>query len=244
MKKESTGQIEIQGRYFPIKIISEFRRNARVSLGSKEVLVRIPNFGRFSDRDQILNWVKDYLHQLYDSKPSAFYKYIPVDYGARNTLSTFDQDFSVSIVRHKHHNRIYAKLNQGQLQIKLSVDHSTSDPSIGKLVANAMRQWYLPQIDQRVKAINREHLKESVGKVSLRHNSTRWGSCSTGGNISISTRCLLAPENVLNYIIIHELCHLKEMNHSASFWKLVESIDPKYKEKERWLRKYGGELRF
>ena len=67
---------------------------------------------------------------------------------------------------------------------------------------------------------------------------TRWGSCSSKRNINLN-RCLLgAPIDVLDYVIVHELCHLKEMNHSKKFWKLVKEIIPEFKEKMFWLKKH------
>ena len=63
-------------------------------------------------------------------------------------------------------------------------------------------------------------------------------------NINLSSRLLFAPRDVLDYVIIHELSHLKEMNHSPRFWKIVENVMPNYLEKERWLTNFGNTLRF
>ena len=69
--------------------------------------------------------------------------------------------------------------------------------------------------------------------------SSKWGSCSHTGKMTLSTRLLFAPEEVQDYVIIHELCHLEELNHSDRFWRLVERFDPTYEEKEDWLKEYG-----
>jgi len=71
---------------------------------------------------------------------------------------------------------------------------------------------------------------------------TRWGSCSSEGTLSFSWRLMLAPPRVLDYVVIHELCHLTYMNHSAEFWAKVESIDPDYKEHRAWLKANGDSL--
>ena len=71
---------------------------------------------------------------------------------------------------------------------------------------------------------------------------TRWGSCSSNGTLSFSWRLMLAPPRVLDYVVIHELCHLTYMDHSKLFWKKVESIDPDYKEHRRWLKENGDSL--
>jgi hypothetical protein len=66
-------------------------------------------------------------------------------------------------------------------------------------------------------------------KISIRNQSTRWGSCSKRGNLSFNYKIMFLPDNFINYIIVHELCHLKEFNHSNCFWSLVGSIIPDYK---------------
>ncbi len=71
---------------------------------------------------------------------------------------------------------------------------------------------------------------------------TRWGSCSSNKTLSFSWRLMLAPPRVLDYVVIHELCHLTYMNHSKEFWAKVESIDPDYREHRKWLKENGDTL--
>jgi hypothetical protein len=77
-----------------------------------------------------------------------------------------------------------------------------------------------------------------VGKVSIKNQKTRWGSCSGKRNLSFNYKLLFLPENLRDYIIIHELCHLKEMNHSKNFWNLVAGRVPDYKALRRQIRLY------
>jgi predicted metal-dependent hydrolase len=82
----------------------------------------------------------------------------------------------------------------------------------------------------------------SCGSVTVRTQSTRWGSCSAKGNLSFNALLLLAPPEVLDYVVVHELCHRKEMNHSPRFWAEVERLVPDWKAQRLWLRKNGGAL--
>ena len=82
----------------------------------------------------------------------------------------------------------------------------------------------------------------SYGRITVRHQKTRWGSCSGKKNLNFNCLLMLAPEAVRDYVVIHELCHLKEMNHSARFWALVQSIMPEYKQHRQWLRTNGKAL--
>jgi predicted metal-dependent hydrolase len=97
------------------------------------------------------------------------------------------------------------------------------------------------ELPPRVGELAAEH-GLSVLKVTVRNQSTRWGSCSTRGNISLNWRLIQTPENVRDYIILHELMHLKEMNHSPRFWTLVEKVCPTYRESESWLKVNGPKL--
>lgn len=82
----------------------------------------------------------------------------------------------------------------------------------------------------------------SYNTIRIGDQKTRWGSCSSGGTLSFSWRLMLAPPRVLDYVVIHELCHLTYMDHSPAFWTKVESIDPDYKEHRKWLKENGDSL--
>jgi len=79
----------------------------------------------------------------------------------------------------------------------------------------------------------------SYGRITIRCQKTRWGSCSSKGNLNFNCLLMLCPECVLDYVIVHELCHRKEMNHSARFKAEVERVLPGYREQMRWLKKEG-----
>jgi len=79
-------------------------------------------------------------------------------------------------------------------------------------------------------------------RVQIRDQRSRWGSCSTHGTLSFNWRLVLAPFDVLDYVVVHELCHLREPNHSRRFWKLVEARRPGWRAQRDWLHEHGPEL--
>lgn len=79
----------------------------------------------------------------------------------------------------------------------------------------------------------------TYGRISIREQRTRWGSCSSAGNLNYNWRLIFAPEDVLNYIVVHELAHRREMNHSKAFYDIVESVLPDYKKSRKWLLENG-----
>ena len=84
------------------------------------------------------------------------------------------------------------------------------------------------------------HIGVTYGKITIRNQKTRWGSCSSKGNLNFNCLLMLMPPEVIDYVVVHELCHRKQMNHSKAFWKEVEKILPNYKDSVGWLKKEGG----
>ena len=82
----------------------------------------------------------------------------------------------------------------------------------------------------------------SYGRISIRHQKTKWGSCSSKGNLNFNCLLMMAPERVRDYVVAHELCHRKHMNHSPAFWSEVERVLPDYREARKWLKMHGQEL--
>ena len=82
----------------------------------------------------------------------------------------------------------------------------------------------------------------TYNRITIREQKTRWGSCSSAGNLNFNWRLVLAPREVLDYVVIHELAHRREMNHSAAFWRIVEAEMPDYRKYRDWLKKNGSFL--
>ncbi len=79
-------------------------------------------------------------------------------------------------------------------------------------------------------------------RISIRDTSSRWGSCSSSGSLSFSWRLALAPRRILDYVVVHELCHLVHHDHSRRFWSLLAGVRSTYREERRWLSDHGWEL--
>lgn len=79
-------------------------------------------------------------------------------------------------------------------------------------------------------------------RISIKEMTSKWGSCSSIGNLSFSLKLIFTTKEVLEYVVAHEICHLKEMNHSPRFWRLVDQLYPNWQQTKSWLKKYGGYL--
>ncbi len=112
-----------------------------------------------------------------------------------------------------------------------------------KILTSFKRREYLQNkekarilVHQKIEYFNNFYGYE-FNRVSIKNQKTRWGSCSSKGNLNFNYRVLFLPEELCDYVIVHELCHLKELNHSKGFWELVSTTISNYKEKRKKLLK-------
>jgi len=144
----------------------------------------------------------------------------------------------MAFVRQKEEWIIKTYLKQSKIQPAPACEEKSSQTlALEKRYRDAAKD-YIP------KRVNYYHqfTDGTFQKITIRDQKTRWGSCSSNGTLSFSFRLMMAPPRVLDYVVVHELCHLTHMNHSKDFWNMVESILPDYKEHRKWLKENGHTL--
>lgn len=138
----------------------------------------------------------------------------------------------------ENEHRVMCKMQMAkQRKIRLTAAESRRLEALEKRYRNAARA----QFESRV-AYYHPATGGRFTSITVRDQKTRWGSCSSQGTLSFNYRLIFAPPIVLDYVVVHELCHLTHMNHSKDFWDMVGTIMPDYKTHRRWLRDHGHEL--
>ncbi len=130
--------------------------------------------------------------------------------------------------------RVKCRITSDCIEVQLNPHHTQGE------ITKAVKSFYKKsgiEILSKVMNEQSERMQLYPKKVSFRAQKTRWGSCSSEGNISLNWKLILCPPEVIEYVVIHELCHLKHQNHSQTFWSLVEKYSPNYKIHEVWLKK-------
>lgn len=232
--------IDVAGKKVPAKIYWERRNNVRASIGKKAAILRMPYGITAADQDKQFKWFTNWVNQQFASNPELHDRFFGKGYKDGDTLKVGAKEY---ILKFNFSDR---KTHSGKLKngiITLDLSREDREPhlqkSIKHLLSRLVAQDFLPHIIRKVNELNRLHFQQPIKSVNLKYNQTNWGSCSSKGNVNLSTRLLFAPESVIDYVIIHELAHLIELNHSPRFWKLVSDAMPDYKEKEEWLKKNG-----
>jgi predicted metal-dependent hydrolase len=230
----------------PIRIIVERRNFSRISLGKKEIIIRIPKQITNSEKQKTIQkfllWAKEQIQtkQIYSNIQTS------TDYYQNRVLSIYGKEFIIQLnfinegknkLSFRGDNTLHIYLLQRQSdEIKIK--------EIQRFLLRFTEKYFLSSIQQRTLYFNEHYFKESIEKVVLKHTISCWGSCTTKRRLLFSTKLLLAPTLVIDYVIVHELAHLKEMNHSAKFWEHVENAMPNYKSYRLWLKQHGNKLEF
>jgi len=229
-------EINVGDLTVPVKILFEDRFNNRVTVNSNGITIKIsakqPKEEQRKNIDYFLKWAKEKLGskpELLDFLPQRKYmngEVIRIG-GYDFFISIFFQDQKKSTAR-IFNNQIVISLAKG-----LSVEAQVNTNSY--LVCKCLTKFFQPIITERIHELNGRFFGKHINSVKLKYNTSNWGSCSTQGNINISLRLLFAPQDVIDYVLIHELAHLVHANHSNRFWNLVEKVMPSYREKEKFL---------
>jgi predicted metal-dependent hydrolase len=227
---------EVRGKQVPLKLIKESRKNVRTSVGKDAVYLRIPFWTSRKQQQKLRAWCIQWLQNKHQKT------------GLLNSLQkrSIRDGSIISLPQERLSVRVsHADRKSGKGTIRANTVFLDLPEGLGledeqnlcrKMINNLLCKRYQPAFERRVREINARFFKQQVTSVKLRYNYSKWGSCTTNQQISLSTRLIFAPQDVIDYVIVHELAHLIEMNHSDRFWDIVGKIIPDYRDQEKWLR--------
>lgn len=236
-KKKEHFFLEVNDRKVPVEFIWERRRNVRFAIGQKGVLVRFPVVLNRNEERMHLQRLRTWVELQVSRQHGLLDHLAGKEYQTGDRIQLGGRTYELNI-QEKDRKTMSGKLKEGIIHIQLpqNADPINIAQNIKRLLSKVIGQDFLPEMEQRVKAINQKHFGAPLKSVGLKYHSSTWGKCSSSGNIILSTRLLFAPKEVIDYVIIHELAHLEVFDHSPEFWKLVSKAMPTYREKQDWLR--------
>ncbi len=225
--------LDVDGRDVPVSVVENARSQRltlRIQPGGEELRMSVPPKTPFREIDAFLqkhrNWVAARISRMPKVQSLT----------AGEIILLRDEPHRIV---HKGSGRGLIKVlqHQDEWQIHVHGDERHLPRRVVDFLKKQARADLLRAVD-----VHAGNLGVKPKSISIRDTKTRWGSCSSNGSLSFSWRIILAPPNVLDYLAAHEVAHLREMNHSPRFWKLVEETCPHSKPSRAWLKAHGATL--
>lgn len=244
-KKVYYKQFDIQGTSIPFEIHEGGFARMRVSIAKETVKIALSHYATLPMKQKFIQWSIDWVAQKFEKEPNLKLRFVPKVYESGNYLQVGERKYLLQIIE-TDASVFKGSLRQGTITLTLfqNADPRERIKAIKTILSRLVAKDFLPYITQKVTEINAQYFKKEIKAVRLKYNHSNWGSCSTDRNINLSTRLLFAPNPVIDYVIVHELAHLYEMNHSDRFWQIVQSVMPEYQKCEKWLKKNGNLCEF
>ena len=229
----------MDGFEFPVEVIrTDRKRSASIYLEGDGVRVRVPKGlpdGRV--RELITRkspWIRKKLKEAELKAPLK-----PREFVSGETFSYLGRNYRLKVLSGDTPS---LKLRGGYLEANIPGFSGTREEEVRSLLVG----WYQRHARKRLEEKTRRYakiLQVEPGCVSVKDYKSRWGSCSATGNISYNWKIVMAPHRIVDYVVVHELCHLLEHNHSAAYWRHVERVIPDFQECGEWLRRNSEQLK-
>jgi predicted metal-dependent hydrolase len=227
----------------PLTIYIENRLASRVSLG-QTVVIRLPRLMPSRIRNRQLAELKTWAVSRLEALPHLAMKMIGNTYSEGSIVRLLGDDYRLNLVFAVKASRSYIDEHSREVRLILSKCYEQDQGYIKQRLERTVQEHFLPWIESKVDELNDHYFAYSINQIRLKNTRSSWGSCTLSRKLTFSLRLLQAPEFVINYVCVHELAHLKEMNHSAKFWTLVGDAIPDYKLAISWLKENGTSLYF
>lgn len=211
-------------------------RSSSVRVKDGKIVIRLSRFLALSQRDKIVEdflvWAKKRL-----SKVSASTFKMPT-YEDGSIICTHNKTYEIRIVLEER-SKCSVSMEAGLIFLRFPENVRDVEMKVRFLTEKFIMEDQLDYLKEVLDELNQLHFRVKYKSCRFKRMRVRFGSCSSKGNLNFAFRLLFASREVFRYVCVHELCHLKEFNHSAKFWDLVKSAMPNYKESENWLKHNG-----
>jgi predicted metal-dependent hydrolase len=242
---------EVGNQKIPVDLYREpYRKGWRYAFAkNNKLLVRIPLLQNKEDETKLLQEVQNKLAERMALKPELYTFFNKKTYEDGETLTVGARQYTLKIAfeaRKSCTGRLIVTKENRTIDIKADAytDPKDRQKAISTIISRIVAADALLPFSRRVDEFNDKYFKKTIKNIRFKQNHSNWGSCSSTGNLNFSSRLLFAPQIVQDYVIVHELAHLVELNHSDRFWSIVAGVMPNYQEQEKWLKVNGAACRF
>lgn len=219
------GEASLGGQTIRYQIVRSARRSVGLKIDQQGLTLQLPRRFALRDIDAVLqdksNWILTKLAEL-QARPAA------PSLAAATEIDWLGEAYPLQISASR------SAVKAGVIYLA-AADNAAIPTALSRLMQREARQFLAERLQHWA-----AQLKLQPNAMQLSGARTRWGSCSATGGIRLNWRLMQAPVPIIDYVVIHELCHLVEMNHSPRFWALVASACPDWKQKRAWLKQHGA----
>ena len=222
-----------------VEVVRSKRKTAALHIIEDEIQVRVPNRLRDGKIVEILEtkerWIRNKVVQL-QSRPKVKEK----DFVSGECFSLLGKNLRLKV------------LEGGKVGTKLEGNYLFTNVRASEIgdvrkfrIKTYIEKWYIQEAYKRLedKVIKySEIIRVSPSEIIVKNYKRRWGSCDKKGRLTFNFHLIKAPHSIVDYVVIHELCHMIQSNHSPKFWHEVEKYDPSYKDHKKWLKLNGSAL--
>lgn len=226
-----------KGNGFVAEVVRTNRRKtASVKVEEGKVSIVIPLDLPDSNIEQLVKnktrWIREKIYLHSQATPFKSKEYV-----SGESFSYMGKNYRLRLLSGKTKP---VKMKQGRLVVSIPKGEGRTDK-----VRAALEQWYRVRAEEKLNEKVKRYSKligVNPKSVSIKSFKSRWGSCHKSGDIQFNWLIIIAPNKVVDYVVVHELCHLKEHNHSPKFWKSIEKVLPDYLDCKEWLKDKGISL--
>lgn len=236
-------QIKYKDNFFEYEIIKKKNKNISIRIAPDGVVrVTSPSFVTDSYIHEVVYKRADWILSNIENIKEAARGVLNRRYSRGDRVVYLGKEYNLKVIEEvEAENRIRF---DGE-DFEVHVDPEGEEEERERSIREGLTQWYRHEAFRKLKERTRfysEILKLYPNNIKVKEQKSLWGSCSSKDNINFNWKLIMAPQAVLDYIVVHELCHLRHRDHSKSYWNLVEGIIPDHKEKRKWLKENGRSL--
>lgn len=235
MKNRKVYEFDYGGEVYEYSVVRSKRKTAAISIGEDGIVVKIPLYFPVSDLEKLImdkaGWIAEkteYVKEKQKGKPTHQFVSGEEFYYRGTSLV-------LNLIVNCDRKRVMVKKQAGTLLVVSPLAEKT-------VIKDAVKKWYRERAREVLTdkvSYYRQFIGKPVGEIRIKEQKSRWGSCSSQGNLNFNWKIVMAPDEIIDYLVVHELCHLLHMNHSKDFWDSVGRVIPEYKKREKWLKEKG-----
>lgn len=226
-----------------VEVVRGPNKHARAVIKNSAVTIKIPYKMNERKAEQIAEELYQRVKRSIIRHPERYAnnKYAYIGFADGDRVDVLGSAFEIHI-NNAQISSTRAQLKQGRIEISVPAhyDSTSSRIAASKLARLIISRTVEPQLRSIVETINAQHFNAKIGKVKVRTGTSKWGSCSPNNNISLNFKLLFLPKEYLESVIVHELAHTRQRNHSERFWGIVYNVMPDYKQRRKELNRIAS----